>query len=327
MVTIRDVAKQAGVSVATVSRVINDGDVKEDTYNHVLKVIEELNYRPNQIARGLSKKRTNTVALIIPALTNPFFPSIASAIENIALQHGYKVFLYNSENNQEKLLKYMDTLASNYIDGVIVDSHVLNENNVELIKRKEMPIVIFDRTNYEHGFTSVSVNNRIGGRMATKHLLERGCTYIGHISGPEDVITGRDRLLGYRKVVEKFDWFDETWIYQGNFSVEGGYTAMKNLIDRHDNIQGVFAANDLSAIGAMKAAFEMSKKVPDDLAIIGFDGIDMADYIIPSLTTIVQPIEQMGKFIMEELLYLINNPDGETKQIEFDTKLKIQEST
>lgn len=327
MVTIRDVSKRAGVSVATVSRVLNNKGAKKETIEHVLKVMEEMNYQPNAIARSLSNKKTNTIALIIPALSNPFFPELASAIENIALLHEYKMFLFNCDDNRNKLMKYIDSLASNYVDGVIIDSHTLNEDDLRSLRHKDIPVVAIDRSNFDHGFTTISVNNKYGGQMATEHLLAVGCKRIGHLRGPLHEITASQRLWGYRTVVNKLDWFDPSWVSPGDFTVEGGYQGMKELLIKHPNIDGVFTANDLSAIGAMKAAYEWNRKIPEELAIVGFDGIDMTRYMVPTLTTIRQPIEEIGKLAMEELLTLIEKPNKKMRKIELEVKLLQQEST
>ncbi|WP_172371667.1 LacI family DNA-binding transcriptional regulator [Sporosarcina jiandibaonis] len=327
MITMRDVAKKAGVSVATVSRVLNNKSVKLKTVEHVEKVMKELNYHPNQIARSLSKKNTKTIALIIPSINNPFFPELASAIENIAHAFGYKVFLFNTDSSKEKLTNYIDSLGSSFVDGVIMDSHMLEEEDLDKLTQMEIPIVKIDRSNFKDEFTSISVNNKLGGQVATKHLLDVGCKRIGHLKGTDEEITAIHRLWGYRSVLKEFDWFDQSWIAPGNYSVEGGYLGMKELLIRKPEIDGVFAANDLSAIGAMKAIYEWNRKVPDEIAIVGFDGISMARYMVPSLTTIEQPISKMGELAMKELIQLIENPGKKIESFELDIRLRLQEST
>ncbi|MRG88136.1 LacI family DNA-binding transcriptional regulator [Salinibacillus xinjiangensis] len=327
MTTIKDVSKKAGVSVATVSRVLNNKKVKKETVEHVLRIMKELNYSPNQIARGLSNKKTKTIALVIPVINNPFFPELASSIEHIAHKYGYKIFLCNSDDSKEKLADYIDTLTSNYIDGVIINSHVVERVDIDKLIQNKVPIVTIDRKHFEHEFTHVSVKNKDGGGIAANHLLEIGCKRIGHIKGPENERNATERYWGYRTTVHKLDWYDQSYVVAGDFSVEGGYKAMKELLIKHPTIDGVFAANDLSAIGAMKAAYEWNIKIPDDLAIIGFDGIAMTKYMVPSITTIQQPLQKMGKIAFEELMNKINNPDAKIKHHELDVSLMLQEST
>ncbi|WP_017471527.1 LacI family DNA-binding transcriptional regulator [Amphibacillus jilinensis] len=327
MVNIKDVSKKAGVSVATVSRVINKKRVKQETVDLVIKVMDELNYKPNQLARNLSKQSTNTIALIIPAINNPFFPELASSIENAANQAGYRVYLCNTDDNRDKLENYIHSLKTHLVDGVIIDSHMLRDDDLMTLKSINIPVVTIDRSNFENDFSYVSVKNKLGGQMAVEHLIEVGCNKIGHLRGPDKEVTATQRYWGYRKVVKAYDWFDQSWIAPGEFTVKGGYQGMKELLIKHPEIDGVFAANDLSAVGALKAAYEWNKRVPDDLAIIGFDGINMVDYMVPTITTIKQPIFKMGNLAVEELLEKIANPKGGVNKYELDLMLVQNEST
>lgn len=327
MTTIKDVAKHSGVSVATVSRVLNNKNVKKETAEHVLRVMKELNYSPNEIARGLSNKKTNTMALIIPMLSNPFFPELASSIEHFAHQYGYKIFLGNTDDKKEKLMSYIDTLSANYVDGVIINSHIAERGALEKLRKQNIPVVTLDRLHSENIYSRISVNNKKGGQLATSHLLEIGCKKIGHIRGPEDERTATERFWGYRTEVNQLDWFNPSWITNGDFTVEGGYKAMKELLLKHPEIDGVFAANDLSAIGAMKAAYEWNLRIPDDIALVGFDGIEMTKYMVPALTTIKQPLKKMGELAVKELMRMIENPDAEIQKYELEVSLVLQEST
>lgn len=327
MITIKDVAKQSGVSVATVSRVLNNKNVKKETAERVLQVMKELNYSPNQIARGLSKKKTNTISLIIPKLSNPFFPELATSIEHFAHKYGYRIILNNTDDNKEKLNNYIETLSANYVDGVIISSHVAERETLEKLKKQNIPIVAIDRLEFDNIFSHVSINNKKGGELAANHLLEIGCKRIGHIRGPEDVTIATERFWGYRTVVHKLDWYNQSWVTNGDFTVEGGYHAMKELLLKHPEVDGVFAANDLSAIGAMKAAYEWNLKIPDDLALVGFDGIEMTKFMVPSVTTIKQPLYEMGELAVKELMRMIENPDSEIRKYELEVNLVLNEST
>mgnify|MGYP001170023339 FL=1 len=328
MATIRDVAKEAGVSVATVSRVLNNkGYVTKETEKRVELAIEKLKYKPNAIARSLSIRKSNIIALVVPAINNPFFPEIAKAVEDVAQAKGYKVFLCNTDDRRDRLIEYLHSLRDNFVDGIIINSENLTEADLEDLKQQDIPVITIDRVLSNQAFSSISVKNRYGGQLATNHLIQVGCQRIGHLSGPENVVTAKDRFWGYRDQLKNFDWFDQSWIVKVDFSIEGGYHGMKELFQRHPDIDGVFAANDLIAAGALKAAFEWGRKVPDDLAIVGFDGIDITELTIPRITTIQQPIYEIGKLAMEEVLRFINNSKATAKNYELDVKLIQREST
>lgn len=327
MTTIRDVAKEAGVSVATVSRVINGKKVSADTKSLVKKTMVQMNYTPSNIARSLTSKKTNTVALIIPSLNNQFFPNLAHFLEVELYKHNYNVFLYSINDGRENLLNYFEYVINNLVDGVIIDSDLINEDDLKYLQRFGIPVVLIDRLVSSGNVTTVSVQNFQGAKLASQHLIDVGCRRIGHLKGTENEITAKQRFWGYRTIANKYDWFDQTWITQANFSVEGGYKALKELMIRHNDLDGVFAANDLSAIGALKAAYELGLKVPDDLAIIGFDGIEMTNYMIPELSTMVQPLKLMCEQAVKELIKEIKGEKPDIKNHEFEVTLRINEST
>ena len=328
MATIRDVAAKAGVSTATVSRIINNkGQATPETIARVRAIIKELGYRPNVVARSLTSGKSNTIALLVPTINNPFFPELARGIEDVANSYGMNVFLCNTDDEREKVTNYLVSLQERYVDGVIINSlNLTNEDLVEL-HSNGIPTVTLDRTFSTHEFSSITVKHRIGSQLATKHLIDIGCKRIGLIRGPEDDFTAVQRMWGYRDYVKEFDWFDQSWIALGDFSVKSGYLCMKELFQRHPDIDGVFASNDLMAIGLLKAAHEWGRKVPDELAIIGFDGIDMSQYTTPPISTIKQPIYEMGKMAMEELIRLIREPESESSKMELDVDLILRESS
>ncbi|MGE8081667.1 LacI family DNA-binding transcriptional regulator [Peribacillus loiseleuriae] len=328
MATIREVAAKAGVSTATVSRIINNkGQATPETIARVRAIIKELGYRPNVVARSLTSGKSNTIALLVPTINNPFFPELARGIEDVANSYGMNVFLCNTDDEREKVTNYLVSLQERYVDGVIINSlNLTNEDLVEL-HSNGIPTVTLDRTFSTHEFSSITVKHRIGSQLATKHLIDIGCKRIGLIRGPEDDFTAVQRMWGYRDYVKEFDWFDQSWIALGDFSVKSGYLCMKELFQRHPDIDGVFASNDLMAIGLLKAAHEWGRKVPDELAIIGFDGIDMSQYTTPPISTIKQPIYEMGKMAMEELIRLIREPESESSKMELDVDLILRESS
>ncbi|MDI3089994.1 LacI family DNA-binding transcriptional regulator [Priestia megaterium] len=328
MATIRDVAAKAGVSAATVSRIINNkGQATPETIARVHAIIKELGYKPNVVARSLTSRKSNTIALLVPTISNPFFPELARGVEDVANSYGLNIFLCNTDDEREKVNNYLVSLRERYVDGVIINSLNLTNEDLEELHSNGIPTITLDRTFANHEFSSISVKHRIGAQLATKHLIDIGCKRIGLIRGPEDDFTAVQRMWGYRDYVKEFDWFDQSWIALGDFSVKSGYLCMKELFQRHPDIDGVFASNDLMAIGLLKAAHEWGRKVPDELAIIGFDGIDMSQYTNPPISTIKQPSYEMGKMAMEELLRLIKKPESDINKIELDVELILRESS
>ena len=328
MATIRDVAAKAGVSAATVSRIINNkGQATPETIARVHAVIKELGYKPNVVARSLTSRKSNTIALLVPTISNPFFPELARGVEDVANSYGLNIFLCNTDDERDKVNNYLVSLRERYVDGVIINSLNLTNNDLEELHSSGIPTITLDRTFSNHEYSSISVKHRIGAQLATKHLIDIGCKRIGLIRGPEDDFTAVQRMWGYRDYVKDFDWFDQSWIALGDFSVKSGYLCMKELFQRHPDIDGVFASNDLMAIGLLKAAHEWGRKVPDELAIIGFDGIDMSQYTNPPISTIKQPSYEMGQMAMKELLRLIRRPEDDFNKIELDVELILRESS
>lgn len=291
MSTIREVAKKAGVSVATVSRVLNNnGYVSAKTKDQVLKVIELLDYKPNEVARSLYKKQSNTVALIVPDITNPFFPELARAVEDTLNIYGYTLMLCNSDEQAEKEREYMDVLKQKYVDGAILVSNTLT---AEDLQKLDLPVVVIDRSIHSHVSTVVSQNFE-GAKQATLFLKEKGCRVIAHLRGPEHVVTANERYQGYIDVVQNDSWFDKDLVAIGNYEMKTSAEVTKDLLNNHPEIDGIFAGNDVMGVGAIKAVKQMGKRIPEDVSIIGFDGITLGEMIYPELTTIAQPIYDMG---------------------------------
>jgi DNA-binding LacI/PurR family transcriptional regulator len=303
MATIRDVASLAKVSVATVSRVLNkNGYVNETTEANVRKAMQQLNYKPNTIAQSLSSRKTKMLGLIVPDITNPFFPELARAVEDVAQIYGYTVILCNSDEKVEKEREYLDVLEQKYIDGIILASHTFEYHHLS----EKIPVVVLDRSIDDNMPTVVS-QNRQGAVMATSHLLEVGCKKIAHIRGPQETMTAQERYKGYLQVVQKQTWFQNDLVVDGDFEITKSLEATKELLQQHPDIDGIFAGNDLMAVGALKAARQLGRKVPEDIAIIGFDNILLTTMIETELSTIAQPIYDMGALATRMLLKKIEN--------------------
>ncbi len=310
MASIKDVAKLAGVSVATVSRVLNNkGYVGQDTRVKVNQSIKELNYKPNEVARSLFKKQSNTIGLIVPDIMNPFFPELARAVEDTAVKLGYNVILCNSDGDREKEQSYLEVLKQKYVDGIIISSNTFTASQIEELN---IPVVSIDRE-ISKGLPTIVVENYKGAQIATHYLIDQGCQRVAHIRGTYGVVNAEERCKGYEDIARKQSWFKESYIAYGDFDMETSVEAAKQLLQKHPEIDGIFAANDLTAISAMKAAHLLGKQVPADLSIIGFDGISLSAATIPELTTIAQPIYEMGKLSASVLIDLMEQQGAEVQ--------------
>ncbi|MCY9590350.1 LacI family transcriptional regulator [Paenibacillus chitinolyticus] len=315
MATIRDVSKLAGVSVATVSRVINQkGYVHEDTLQRVHKAIKLLNYVPNDVARSLSKKSTKTIALFVPDITNPFFNELALAVEKVTQLYGYTTILCNTNESAKIERQYIQNLKQKYIDGFIMATNTLTEEEIDQL---DIPMVAVDRSSTPV-VPTVTSKNRDGAHLAVQALLQQGCNKIAHIRGPKGLWIAEERCQGYLDLVENMPWFTPKLIANGNFQLKEAAEAAKKLFKEHPDIDGVFAGNDLMAIGTLRALQEHGIRVPDQVQIIGYDGISLAEMVYPELSTVSQSIYEMGMLAARILIKKIEqiHLDEENHQLE-----------
>jgi LacI family transcriptional regulator len=328
MATIRDVAKLAGVSVATVSRYLNkNGYVNKDTEQRVAKAIEQLNYEPNAVARGLAGKQTGTIALILPDIANPFFPEIARGVVDVAQKHGFTVILCNSDDQGQKEKSYIEMLRKKYVDGIIFASNTLGQDDVEQMNKNNIPLVVLDRAPTRQSCSVIRSRNYEGAKLAVSHLLDIGCKKIAHLYGPQELITAKKRMLGYEESVLDFPWYTPSLMVPGHFRMDGGLAAVKELFAKHPDVDGIFCGNDLMAIGALKGLHQLGVRVPEDVAIIGFDGISLTEITTPELTTIAQPNYDMGALAAKVLIETIQSGVMEAKLYELDVELIVRDST
>lgn len=332
MATIKQVAALAQVSVATVSRVINkSGYVKRDTELNILRAMEQLNYEPSAVARGLAGKSMATIALVLPDITNPFFPELARAVEDACQENGFTVLLCNSDDRADKERSYLDILMKRSIDGIIFAGHSLGGDDARDLEQRGVPVVVLDRSTAQANYSVVRSRNYEGAVRAVRHLLESGCRRIAHICGPADIPTARERLRGYEDAVRGLPWRAPSLIEPGHFRLEGGLAATEALLDRLPDIDGILAGNDVMAVGALKALRRRGLRVPDDVALCGFDGIALSDMTEPEITTVAQPIYEMGRLSACILIQRITgqrlvdiSPHG---VYELDVTLRIRRST
>ena len=328
MATIRDVAKLSGVSVATVSRVINKkGYVSKETEENILNAMKMLNYTPNDVARRLAGKKSKTIGLIIPNILNPFFPEVARAAEDTANKLGYNLILCNTDNSREKEKEYYEMLFNKQVDGMIICSYTSAPEELLALIDRGMPLVILDREFNGYDIPSISGNNKNGGRDAVEHLVDCGCKNIAYVSGPMYIEALHDRFNGFKDFLTEKGLFRHDLVKVDDFSLKGGYNATKELFEFEKNIDGIFAGNDILAIGCYKALREMGYKIGKDVKLIGYDGLESnINYL--EISSVGQPMYEYGQKSVELLLRKIENAeDISKKSIKLDAKLIKRVST
>lgn len=327
-VTIKDIAKKGDVSVTTVSRVLNNKpDVGDDTRTKILKIIDEMNYNPNSVARGLVTQKTHTIGLIIPDISNPFFPQVARAVEDKAQKLGYSVIFFNTDNHLEREKKAVELLKSKQVDGLIVSLSLGNEKILKQLKASNYPVIQIDRSVLSNSYPLVSIDNTNSAYQMVEYMLKKGHTKIAHISGDLNTTTGRERMNGYKKALLDYGLkINKDYIVAGDYTQHSGFKAMQKLLKLKERPTAVFAANDLSAAGVYKALFAVNLKIPDDIAVAGHDDIDIASLLRPELTTMRQPKYSLGERAVTVLLRMINNQKTDIENQILKTNLIIRES-
>lgn len=317
--TIKRIAELANVSSATVSKIINGKDkhISEATRQKVLAIIEREGYIPNGIAKSLKMKRTKTIGIIMPDVMNLFFSEVARGAEDAAEREGYSVILCNSDNKQSKEERYIQILQEKMVDGIILTA---SESSIsKSLDRCNTPMVLVDRDiASDKKVGRIVVDNEEGAYNATNFLIKKGCKNIGFISADSKTKLSAERLNGYEKaLIDNGFKIDKEKIFLQNYTIESGYQGTIALLMQTE-IDGIYCGNDLIAIGAIKALKEKNIKIPEEVKIIGFDDISISQYIDPPLTTIKQPIYQMGEEAVEMLISMI-----EEKSIKMTKVLEI----
>lgn len=327
MAKMTTVAKLANVSTATVSRFFSGSNYMTDkTREKVIKAVKQLNYYPNSLARQLRKMITNKIIVIVPDITNTFFSQVLKGIEILARQNGYQVLLGDTENNIDIEHEYLNSLYEKDVDGLILLTARIDRNIIEKIA-KEYPVVLACEYIENTDIPTVSIDNIGAARKATEHLIKLGHKRIAHITGPKDIILCRDRLKGYLQAMKDYRLkINPLLILEGDFHYETGYNLMLKLMSIDNSPTAIFADNDEMAIGAIKAVKENNLKVPEDIAVVGFDDIKMALMCEPSLTTISQPTFEIGKKAMDLLIKILNKKIIKKRNYILENKLIIRGS-
>lgn len=326
--TLEDVAREAGVSICTVSRVIhNKGYISENTRKRVKEAIRKLNYRQDMIARSLKTNSTDTIGFIVTDLSNPFFSVMSKGIDRIISKKEYSLLVCNTDSNPSKEMKYLDLLLQKRVDGIILASCGGTEEKIKEVVDEGTPIVLVD--NYIEGFSldSVTVDNFMGAYKLTSHLLQLGHIRIGLISGPLSESSARERLDGYKSALTDHGIdFDSKLVTVGDFRLKSGYRNTLELLSIIPSPTAIFATNNFMALGALSALKQKGLRVPSDLALVGFDMVEIASVVSPSITTMAYSPGRIGILAARLLLEKIEGGDGKTQNLLLKPRLLIRES-
>ncbi len=327
-ITIKDVARELGVSYSSISRALNGKEgVSKATRDKILEAAERMGYQPNDLARGLVNKISNTVGVIIPDINNPFFGEIVAGITDASNENEYNIFLCISGWDPKIEKEYFNTLRKKRVDGIILKSAGQSEDYDDI----KSPLMLIERYRKNHEFDSVEVDNELGGYLAAKHLLDCGYRNLAFILGKEDHSASQRRLLGAQKALEEFGLsVNNELVIEGKFSIEGGRQAAKQLFEGGHPIDAVFAMNDLIGMGVLQYCDESNINVPEEVGVVGYDNISYAGLPQIQLTTVHQPKYELGKMLFETLLEEIRDKDDvkrPTKKIILNPELKIRKTT
>jgi LacI family transcriptional regulator len=327
-VTIIDVAREAGVSYTTVSRVINSNEhVRLRTRERVMHVMESLGYEVNRQARGLAGGHFNIIGLLVPDLGTGYIGEIVRGIDAELSAAQYDLMLYTTHQRKGKEASYVATLARGSVDGLLL---VLPRNPGayrEILNRQNVPYILIDHQGIGEADAAVGATNKQGSFEATSYLLRLGHRRIGFITGTLEMGCAQERLAGYQQALADYNGHaDPQLVRVGDFHQLRGYTAALELLSLPQPPTAIFASNDVSAFGAMDAIREKNLRIPDDISVVGFDDIPQASSVRPTLTTVRQPLEQMGRTAARLLLECLKNPSQLAKRVELETTLIIRES-
>lgn len=328
-VTIRDVARASGVSYATVSRVLTGYEfVKETTRNRVMEAAEQLGYVANLSARSLAGGRSRIIGLIVPNLDNGYVGAITQGIDRELARANYDLMLYTSHRQPGKESFYVGTLANGLTDGLLLVAPLVPATYLEALREQNFPYVLIDQADVSENSNVVEATNWQGAYEATRYLNQLGHTRIAFITGSLAVRSAVDRLRGYKAALADCNIpVTDALIIEGDYQQQTGYEVTKSLLQNVDPPPtAIFASNDLSAFGAMDAAREHGYRIPDDISIIGFDDVPQASFVYPKLTTVRQPLEQMGHVAVKMLLEHIEDQSNTPQRVALATQLVIRDS-
>ncbi len=324
----KDVARHTGLSIATISKYINGGNVLDQNKTIIEKAIKELNFEVNEIARGLKTSKTKTIGLLIPNLENIFFTSIVSEVENILIQNGYSTIICDYKENDELQKQKLDFLVKKMVDGIITMPTGNDTDIINSLLEKDIPVVLIDRALKDIKCDTVLVDNLNASYNAVEQLIVRGHKRIGIICGPNNIFTAQERLKGYERVHYDYSMeIDPQLIKQGLYSVESGYDLYKQLVGLDNPPTAIFVTNYELTLGSIMAINESNIRIPDDISFIGFDNLQLAKVVKPSLSIVVQPVKQIGETAANTMLKRLKGDTSNfPSMIRLKTELLIKDS-
>jgi len=328
MITIRNIAKIANLSVGTVSNVLNGVEtVKEENRAKVMRIIKKYGYHPNRVAQSLARRATKNIGFIIPDIKNPFFSELVRGSQDYFDEKGYYVFLCNSDGEIDKEEYLINDLVSMWIAGIIIVPNCSKERRIEIFKELKVPFVIVDREIEGLKSDTVIVNNKKGSYEMVKLLIGKGHKKIVALMGPKDVRTSMKRYDGWKKAMIENGLQDENLCIWGEFSIDSGYEMAGQIINKIGDLDAIFAGNDLIGIGVIQYLKDNGIDVPGKISVAGFDDLYVSKIIRPCLTTVRQPAYKIGKIAAELLFERVNNPvDIKSRRIVVDGELVIRDS-
>lgn len=319
MATMKDVARLAGVSTSTVSHVINnDRFVSDAIREKVDAAIKTLNYAPSALARSLKINQTRTIGMLITASTNPFYSELVRGVERSCFERGYSLVLCNTEGDEQRMNRNLETLMQKRVDGLLLLCTETHQPSQEIMHRyPSIPTVMMDWAPFDGDSDLIQDNSLFGGDMATQYLIDKGYTRIACITGPLDKTPARLRLEGYREAMVRAGLtIREGDEIESDFEFGGGFEAMQSLLAMNARPQAVFIGNDAMAVGAYQALYQAGLKIPEDMAIVGYDDIELARYMTPPLTTIHQPKDELGELAIDVLIHRMAEPDLQQQRLQ-----------
>lgn len=329
MATMKDVARVAGVSTSTVSHVINgDRFVSEAVREKVLQAVKQLNYAPSALARSLKINQTRTIGMLLTASSNPFYAEVVRGVERSCYERGYSLILCNTEGDPERMSRSLETLLQKRVDGLLLMCSESSALSPDIMGRyPSLPTVMMDWAPFEGCGGVIKDNSLQGGEIATRYLITQGYRRIACITGPLDKTTAHNRLEGYRKAMDDAG-LPRPSFYEvsGDFEFASGYQAMQQLLRLELPPEAVFACNDAMAVGVYRALHQAELSIPEDVAVMGYDDIELARYLSPPLTTIQQPKDELGELAIDTLLYRMTDPDSPPNVLTLTPELAVRES-
>ncbi|PUV37566.1 transcriptional regulator RbsR [Cronobacter sakazakii] len=329
MATMKDVARLAGVSTSTVSHVINkDRFVSEAIRLRVEDAIRTLNYAPSALARSLKLNQTRTIGMLITASSNPFFSELVRGVERSCFERGYSLVLCNTDGDEQRMNRNLETLLQKRVDGLLLLCTETHQPSPAIMKRyPAIPTVMMDWSPFDGGSDVIQDNSLLGGDIATRYLIDKGYTRIACVTGPLDKTPARLRLEGYRAAMQRAGLpVTEGYEVIGDFEFAGGLRAMQSLLALPEPPQAVFMGNDAMAVGAYQALYQAGLRIPQDIALVGYDDIELASYMTPPLTTIHQPKDELGELAIDVLIHRMAQPELQQQRLQLTPELMVRGS-